>query len=236
MLYCAVVEDEQENRSIMNAYLQRFSEEMRYWVRPFFFSDAASFLACERAFDLVLLDIRMPGMNGMDAAHILRERDKEVQIIFITSLAAYALQGYEVGALDFIVKPVSYADFALKLMRAIGRLPDRRTYIRIHGRGTMQRLCTDDIYYLESEEHDVIYHTTDGPVRRRARLSDCEKELPKEFCRTNTCYVVNLLHVSALIRDELLVNGERLRISGPRMAAVRRQYETVCTAGGGETE
>lgn len=235
MLFCAVVEDEQNNRSIMNTYLQRFSEETRHWVRPFFYADAASFLACERAFDLVLLDIRMPGMNGMDAAHILRERDKNVQIVFITSLAFYALQGYEVGAMDYIVKPVSYADFALKFMRAVGRLPDRRTYIRIHGRGVMQRLCTDDILYLESDEHEIIYHTTDGLVRRRARLSDCEKELPKEFCRTNSCYVVNLLHAAVLYNDELLIGGERLRISGPRLAAVRRQYETVCGTDRGET-
>ena len=235
MLHCAIVEDERENRNILQTYLSRFHAEMRHWVRPYFFADAVSFLASERTFDLVLMDIRMPGMSGMDAARLLRERDKTVQIVFMTSLASYALQGYEVGALDFIVKPVSYADFALKFMRAVGRLPDKRTYIRIHGRGVMRRICADDIFYLESDEHEVIYHTADGPVHRRARLADCEKELPSEFCRTNSCYVVNLLHAS-LQGDELLVGGERLRISGPRLAAVRTKYESVCGTDGREAE
>ena len=59
--------------------------------------------------------------------------------------------------------------------------------------------------------------------------------MPKEFCRTNSCYVVNLLHAAVLYNDELLIGGERLRISGPRLAAVRRQYETVCGTDRGET-
>ena len=96
----------------------------------------------------------MPGLSGMDAARILRERDEGVQIVFITSLASYALQGYEVGALNYIVKPVSYPDFALKPARTLKRVTDSRTGISISGRGKVINLSADEILYLEASGHN----------------------------------------------------------------------------------
>lgn len=227
MLRCAVVEDEAENAELIKSYLVRLNSEHRVALAPSFFPDAVSFLSCGRRFDLVLMDIRMPGMSGMDAARLLRERDSAVQIVFITTLASYALQGYEVGALEFIVKPVNYRDFALKLMRAISRCPDKRDIITFATRGSIHRLCAADVFYLESVGHDVIYHTADSQIRRRASLSACEKEMPEYFCRTNSCYVVNLLLVSGTEDGMLTVGGDSLKISEPRLAVVKKRISEL---------
>ena len=146
MVRCAVVEDERENRDMLRDYIFRFNREKNILLWPFFYSNAAEFLSSAEKYDLVLMDIRMPGLNGMDAARILRERDEGVQIVFITSLASYALQGYEVGALNYIVKPVSYPDFALKLARTLKRVTDSRTDIHISGRGKVINLSADEIF------------------------------------------------------------------------------------------
>lgn len=227
MLRCAVVEDEKENRTTLRSYISRFNREKGVLLLPIFYRDAEEFLSSNDSFDLVLMDIRMPGMSGMDAARILRERDDRVQIVFTTSLASYALQGYEVGALDFVIKPVSYPDFALKLMRAVKRVPETRTTIRISGRGKISNVCADEIFYLEAAGHEVIYHTFSGNIIRRAALSACEAELPDFFCRTNNCYVVNLLLAERFDGNNITIGGDTLRVSEPRRSHVKNRFSEI---------
>ncbi len=227
MLRCAVVEDEKESRLLFRDYVSRFNREKGVLLLPLFYRDAEEFLSSAASVDLVLMDIRMPGMSGMDAARILRERDDRVQIVFITSLASYALQGYEVGALDYIIKPVAYPDFALKIMRALKRLPETRATVRISGRGRISRVCADEIVYLEAAGHEVIYHTVSGDIIRRAALSVCEAELPDYFCRTNNCYVVNLLLAERFDGNDITVGGDTLRVSEPRRSLVRKRFDEI---------
>ena len=227
MVRCAVVEDERENRDMLRDYIFRFNREKNILLWPFFYSNAADFLSSAEKYDLVLMDIRMPGLSGMDAARILRERDEGVQIVFITSLASYALQGYEVGALNYIVKPVSYPDFALKLARTLKRVKDSRTDIHISGRGKVINLSADDILYLEASGHGVFYHTSGGTLCRRLSLASCEEELPEYFCRTNSCYIVNLLLADSLEGSCITVGQEKLRISEPRLGYVRKRWTEI---------
>ncbi len=146
-------------------------------------------------YDLIFMDIQMPYMNGMDAAHKLREIDQNVALIFVTSLGQYAINGYEVRALDFILKPIGYFDFVLKMSRAMQMLPEKTSaVIMVNTTAGVVKLIPNDLAYAESSGHHVIYHMKDGKTYEQyASLKSVEKELADfSFARMNSCYLVNL--------------------------------------------
>lgn len=118
----AIVEDDDGYARTLKEYLGRYSEERGVRFEVTRYSEAVSFLENYRPrFAIVLMDIELPMMNGMDAARKMREKDDRTCLIFVTNMAQFACDGYGVDALDFIVKPVSYADFSMKLDRAVRR-------------------------------------------------------------------------------------------------------------------
>ena len=150
MLQVALVEDSGDAAETVKAYLDRLSAEKGLECRLVWFDNPVNFLEKYSVdYDIIMLDIQMPGMNGMDLARKIRERNATVPLIFITNMAQYAIKGYEVDASDFIVKPVSYFDFALKFERVVKKL-DRAVTIRKSLSGTAVRsrilpLATSDI-------------------------------------------------------------------------------------------
>ena len=164
-------------------------------------------------------------MNGMDAARKLRELDKNVMLIFVTNLTQYAISGYEVEAFDYILKPINYYDFALKLSRALRRLPDLSTanilFSMIDGMFTIN---PSDIYYAESAGHHVIYHCKDRDYTQYASLTAAESKLSAyHFVRCNNCYLVNLSHVQKVKGYTVTVAGTELQISQPRKKSFIKQ-------------
>lgn len=119
----AVVEDDEKAAATLKQYLTRYGEENQISFKIGMYSNAISILEQYSAnYDIIFMDIRMPYLNGMDAAHRLRVLDSTVALIFVTSLTQYAVSGYEVDAMDYIIKPVNYYDFALKLSRVLKRI------------------------------------------------------------------------------------------------------------------
>ena len=109
MLRCAIVEDSPRELEHLKECLARYSAERDIPLETTAFGDAASFLEHYRAdYDIVFMDIELPGINGMEAAHRLREIDRQVILIFVTNMAQFAVKGYEVDALDYIIKPAQY--------------------------------------------------------------------------------------------------------------------------------
>ena len=115
------------------------------------FSDGASFIdEYTGGFQIVLMDIAMPNMNGLETARRLREIDDVVCLIFITSLSQYAIRGYEVSALDYVVKPLSYDLFKIKLAKAISHL-NKDTIYTVKIPNGVQKIRLSDLVYIESQ-------------------------------------------------------------------------------------
>lgn len=118
----ALVEDEPEAADVLAAFIARYADEKGLELAVTRFGNAMDFEMTHQHFDLVFMDIQMPGINGMEAAQLMRTYDSETPIIFVTNLAQYAVKGYEVDALDFIVKPVTYFNFRMRMDKAMRRI------------------------------------------------------------------------------------------------------------------
>ena len=165
--------------------------------------------------DILLMDIQMKYMDGMTAAEQIRKLDSEVIIMFITNMTQYAIRGYEVDALDYVVKPVEFFPFSQKLDRAIGRLQNKKkVFVSIPVEDGVLKMEIDDIYYVESMGHSLIYRTKKGEFTARGTMKDMEEILsPYGFFRCNKGYIVNLKYVDGVKEGVCLINDEELLIS-----------------------
>jgi len=225
MINVAVVEDENRAAELLLSYFNAFTEKKGEKFRIVRFDNPINFLTGYKPkYDLVLMDIDLPDLNGLDTSRKLRELDKTVTLIFVTNLAQFAVKGYEVDAFDYIVKPVSYYDFAFKLDRALERIKSRNpTKIPIAVDGAVKCLTASEIHYVEVIGHKLIYHTADGVLETTGSLKDLEQKLLNaDFAKCNNCYLVNLCYVTSLQGFTVTVAGEELQVSHPRRKEFKR--------------
>ena len=222
MAKIAVVEDNDAVRAELCGFIAQYAQESGSQLDVTPFSDGAQVVEPYRpGFDIIFLDIEMPTLGGMPTAERIRLLDPDVVLIFVTNMAQYAVRGYEVDALDFVLKPVNYYQFSTKLARALQRIQRRRGgQITLQTPGGAQQLDTDDILYLETRDRLLHYHTADKVWSVRGSLLKSEKELaPYHFARCNQCYLVNLRHVEGIRGDAVLINGAELELSRRQKAA-----------------
>ena len=230
MLHIAIVEDEEKYAKELEEYIHRYGAETSRQFKVTHFQDGEDLVeSYSGEFDLLLMDIQMQFMDGMTAAEKIRERDQQVQIIFITNRNDYAIRGYEVDALDYVLKPVSYYIFAKKLDKALSRIANKKSEtITISTKTGVRLIKLEELYNIESDAHNLIYHTAKGAFVTRERIKDAEKALEgKGFFRSNKCYLVNLQHVDGISDGCCEIHGEKLLISRARrgefMEALSRQ-------------
>lgn len=216
MIRIAVIEDDEGYRALMNDYLGKYEKEHDVSFSISLFDSSDSFLdAFDKNFDIILSDIEMPGTNGMEAAEKIRELDSNVVIMFITNLAHFAIKGYEVGALDYVLKPIQYFNFANKIDRAIRLAENRATKdIFLQNGGSLLKLNSNDIFYVEVQNHNLCYHTAKGDFTLRGSLKGVEETLPKNlFAKSSNWCLVGLNHVSEIHNDTAIVSGHEVQIS-----------------------
>lgn len=218
MLRVAIVDDEQEIRQSLEEYFKRLGQELRLNLKVWTFFSGDQFLTERMPFDLVCLDIEMPEMDGLELAARIRKTDEQVVIVFITYLAQMAIRGYEVRALDFLVKPVNYSSFSMKMLNVLKLLEKRKcrnlAVLTVDG---LRKISTEELYYVEVQGHYLYYHTRKGTFRQKASLKEVEEELKGlSFTKCNQCYLVNLRYASAVSKDEVQVAEDWLKISRPK--------------------
>ncbi len=232
----AIVEDEQGAGDLLRSYIERYASENNIQFNVVRFANAADFLeGYMPIYAVVFMDIQMPKMNGMDGAVELRKLDKTVSIIFITNLVQYARKGYEVDAVGFLVKPVSYYDFSLKFRKALDvYVMNEGRSITIKYRGGMCTISTDKLMYVEIIAHRLYYHLVDEDIEITGVLSDAEKELASYgFLRCNKCYLVNPKFIVGIKGSEVRVGNRDLQISRPRRATFLAELAAWCAGQGG---
>ncbi len=217
MLHIAYVEDDAETAATLKGYMGRYAAENDIIIEAEHFDNAEKLIYnYGHRYDLLLLDIQLGGMTGMEAAEAVRKLDPVVSIIFITSLVQYAVKGYEVDALDFIVKPVSYSRFALKMdkaMRVIGH--NQEVSLSVSTKLGIKILSSRDIQYIEVSNHDLVYHTGKESYLARGSLGAVEEKLREShFLRISASYLVNLEYITAVDGSALTMkNGDSVWIS-----------------------
>lgn len=223
MLRVAIVEDEADCASQLQNYIQRYAQECNQDISTTWFQDGLELLDdYTPAWDVIFLDIQMAHMDGMETARRIRKQDGEVTLVFITNLARYAIQGYEVDASDYILKPLEYGRFRARMDRlciSFARKPQR--YIMLPLAEQKLRLAVDDILYAEVMDHDLQVVTANQRYLMRGTLQELENMLKGQgFSRCNRSDLVNLRRVTGVEKEAVQVGSAVLPLSRPR----RKQF------------
>ncbi len=222
MIRIAVVDDDENYRDLLVDYLKRFETESGNRMTIITYrdgSDLTTELAVkpEARYDVILLDVEMKFMDGMETAKIIRQHDSKVAIIFITNAPQYAISGYEVDALDYILKPVNYFPFSQTVGRAIGRVQERtHKFIMLSGTGYAYKIDLFNLMYVEVVGHDLELHLNGRTdvIKISASLKKIEKQLgDKMFFRCSQGYLVNFEFVDEIKGMDVVVGGKLIPIS-----------------------
>lgn len=223
MIRIALVEDDAAYVSELTEHLKHYEKERGEKILVTVFQDGEDIVTdYSGKFDIILMDVEMQFMDGMTAAEHIREMDTEVIIIFITNMPQYAIRGYRVDALDYVLKPVSYFAFSQRIERALGRLKKRESrFITITVRGGITKLEVSSICYVEVQDHDLIYHTTGGDFSTKSSMGEAQELLDQDrFFRCHRCYLINLEYVESFQGSEVRVHTDTIQVSRYRKKAL----------------
>lgn len=219
MIRIAIVEDEPACAKRLQEYIDRYGKARGLEFSSTCFSDGIELAEQYTSkWDILFLDIQMEQLDGMETARRIRKQDPYVIIVFITNLARYAIRGYEVDASDFILKPLEYDRFQVrmdKVTASLGR--NQETYVVLPLAEQKIRVPTADILYAEVLDHELQIVTKNQSYRMRCSLQKMEQMLEGQgFSRCHRCYLVNLRQVTGVDRDAVHLGKHALPISRPR--------------------
>lgn len=212
----AIVEDEAPQRALLADHVREAAQKRGMDVDVLEYGDGETIAKSDTsALDLIMMDIDLPGMSGMEAAGLIRRRNTQVQIAFCTNLVARALDGYAVQALDFLVKPVSCGRIG-ELLEKAERMKEqqRPRMLTLRAQDSVMIVPVGDILYAETYGRKLRLHTVREIMDLRMTISALEKLLPERgFFRTHNAYLVALAHVRRINGLELEIAGDALPIS-----------------------
>ncbi len=234
MLQVAVVDDDNTYRKEIVVMLSKYEKEYGETFNITEFTDGDELIeGYDSRFDIILLDVEMQFMDGMTAAERIRQVDSEVIIVFITNMPQYAIKGYRVDALDYILKPISYYPFSQTIKRAIGRKSTSdKKYLRFKIKGGEQKIAATEIRYIEVIGHDMYIHTISDTIQTKGTIREMEETLKDDnFFLCNKGFLVNLALVDRIQGNDILMGDEYVQVSRakkkPFMDALNKYMRTM---------
>lgn len=177
--------------------------------------------------DILLLDIKMDNINGMDVARKIRQSGNKMEIIFITSLIDYVQDGYEVKAYRYLLKPINFEELKKHLLTCIKEIKlSKHNYIIIKNKSNTYKINSNEITYIEVQKKDMLIHTINKNFEVRYSLEKIEKDLNlDQFVRCHKSFIVNLNYVENIKSNiAILESGEEIPVSRYRYKDVRTKF------------
>lgn len=218
----AIVEDTSLDMERCLFLLHKFEEKKGFHFDINTFTAGGDFLhKFDASYDFIILDINLKESNGIEIARRIREKDESVVIMFTTNLAKYATFGYEVNAIDFVLKPLNEDSFLMKLNRAFKYIVDKNnsSYTLVQSDEGIIKVSVNSIIYVEVLSHDILFHLKGGEtIQTHGTLKNYEESLKKyNFFRCNNCYLVNGEMIEKILKYTVyLTGGVELEISHPK--------------------
>ena len=224
MIKIAICDDENKFTIELAALIKRYSEDSGTAICTVLYSDGDELVQnYPLDIDLLFLDIQMPNISGLQAAEAIRKIDPKVGIIFLTSMAQYALEGYKYNATNFIIKPIKYARLKNELDRWLNLYKQEQTeHIIVSNDTGKYKVPLNSLKHIETFGRNLMVHTENENMVAYRKMRDFENELPaSSFVRCHASYLVNLLFVKRVEKLEIeLTTGERIPISQPKRKEV----------------
>jgi DNA-binding LytR/AlgR family response regulator len=221
----AIIDDEKIQVELLKKYVKDWAREKNIRVRIEDFYSAESFdfsFSMDRKYDILLLDIQMPGQSGIELAKKIRKEDDMVNIIFITAITDYIQVGYDVSAINYLVKPIKEKKLYECLDKAVLKIPKEEKTILINADGETYKIKQSDIIYIEAFAHSIDINAVNGKYTARKSIGEIQKELSNDlFVRCHRSYIVSLKYIKRIGNNELeLDNGDVIPVS-------RKQYSNT---------
>ena len=230
IITCAIIDDE----PLAAGLLESYAKKTPYLNLAGTYSSAVEAMKHlrENPVQLLFLDIQMPELSGIEFAKIL---PNETKIIFTTSFPQYAIEGFRVNALDYLLKPISYNDFLKATDKAlewfsVAQRQDvyrRDRFMFVKSDYKLQRVCLDDILYVEGLKDYVRFYLKNGEqVMSLMSMKKLEEYLPKpEFLRTHRSFIVHMTETPLVERFRIVFNGVQIPISDNYKEDVQRYFD-----------
>lgn len=227
----AICDDEEAQRLLLQKYVEEWAQENGIHLETRLFVSGENFWFAwedDSAYDLLVFDIEMGKLSGMELAAQIRRKDEEIPILFVTGYDSYMAQGFEVAALHYLLKPLRKEKFfaVLDKFNRIRRKTQEEKILFRTEEGPLS-LPASKIWYIEAMAHQCVLYTEDASHVLCSSIGEMVNQLcgRQEFVRCHRSYLVNVQHISALVKPELVLDdGRRLPVSRSAEKAVGQAF------------
>lgn len=218
MISIAICDDSQAVINHLDSLIQRYAKETNQDIKIYQYCSGIELLDTYTGnYDIIFMDIKMPNMDGLEAAERIRKRDRGVTIIFLTSLVRYALEGYKVEAFSFIIKPISYKRLFMELEAWSKKQAQdqEQPFLIVKNDNGSYRVLLKELTYIETSNRNILIHTIHANLICYKKLKEIESQLKGQgFARCHSSYIINQAYIKSVEKlDAKLITGEVIPIS-----------------------